>query len=398
MGLIFLRAARLPQNSASHHSSSQPARFLRSRLRRAWLGGVSALIAATAGSAAQFVVSWEDKSDAEDGYRVERSVDGVNFFTVAKLPADSTTYTDTDLVAGSTYSYRVQAFNGFATSPYSNVASASTSPEILAVGSHSTSRLANLSVRARAGTDDATLIIGFVVTGASKSILVRAVGPGIAAFASSTMPDPSLVVMNGATPFASNDNWGGATDLRAAFNRLGAFGLGERSLDAALLRALDAHPYTVLVSGTPGVALAEIYDADTSSNPSGRLANVSARARADTGGEVLIVGFVISGDTPLPVLIRAAGPSLASAGVSGVMANPQLCLFHGQTPLKYNDDWNGDATLTAAFSAAGASSFASPTSKDAAIFNSLPPGAYTAIVSGVGSTSGVALAEVYELP
>jgi hypothetical protein len=367
-------------------------------MRHAWLGGVGILIAATGGSAAQFVVNWDDSSDAEDGYRVERSVDGVNFSTIATLPANSTEYTDKGLLAGTTYSYRVQAFNAFAISPYSNVATASTAPEVLAVGSHSTSRLANLSVRARAGIDDATLIVGFVVTGASKSILARAVGPGIAAFASSTMTDPSLVVMNGATPFASNDNWGGATDLKAAFNRLGAFGLVDRSLDAAILRTLDAHPYTVLVSGTPGVALAEIYDADASSNPSGRLANVSARARADTGDGVMIVGFVISGDDPLPVLIRAAGPSLASLGVSGAMANPQLCLYRGQTPLKYNDDWNGDATLTAAFSAAGASSFASPTSKDAAIFNSLPPGAYTAIVSGVGSTSGVALAEVYELP
>jgi hypothetical protein len=204
--------------------------------------------------------------------------------------------------------------------------------------------------------------------------------------------------MSGATAFASNDNWGGTTELKTVFNRLGAFSLVDTSLDAALLRVLNAQPYTVIVSGNPGVALAEIYDADDSSNPAGRLANVSARARADVGDGVLIVGFVISGDSPLPVLIRALGPTLASAGVSGAMANPQLYLYRGQTPLKYNDDWNGDPTLSAVFAATGASSFASPTSKDAAIFSSLPPGAYTAIVSGVDSTSGVALAEVYEVP
>jgi len=386
MGLNFSRAARL--------SARRTAAFRILLVSLVSVASIGVLGAATK----QLVVNWDDNSDAEDGYRVERSVDGFNFTVVATLPANSTSYTDSSILDGTSYWYRVMAFNTFAISPYSNIAGATTEADELSIGSHSGSRLVNLSVRAVAGTGDGTLIVGFVVAGATKTMLVRAIGPGIAEFASSTMTDPSLALMNGIVTIANNDNWSGTSELKAAFARLGAFPLADTSLDAALLRVLNPQPYTVIVSGTPGVALAEIYDADTSKSPVGRLANVSARARAEPGDGVLIVGFVISGDSPLPVLIRAVGPSLASAGVSGALADPQLYLYRGQTPLKYNDDWAGDARLTAVFAATGASSFASVNSKDAAIFSTLPPGAYTAIVYGVGYTSGVALAEVYELP
>lgn len=385
MGLTFSTVSRLWQQG--------------SPFCRILLVSLVSLASTTLVSAAtkQLTVNWDD-TEAEDGYRVERSVDGVNFGVVATLPANSTSYTDVAILAGTTYWYRVMAFNATATSPYSNTAFATTEPEILATGTHTASRLANLSVRAVAGTGDGTLIVGFVIGGSAKNMLVRAIGPGIAEFAASTTPDPSLALMNGLVSLASNDNWGGTAELKSTFSRLGALPLADSSLDAALLRVLDPQPYTVIVSGDPGVALAEIYDADLSNAPSGRLKNVSARARAEASDGVLIVGFVISGDSPLPVLIRAVGPSLISAGVSGALANPQLSLFRGQVPLKYNDDWAGDATLAAAFAATGASNFADVNSKDAAIFSSLPPGAYTAIISGVGSTSGIALAEVYELP
>lgn len=386
MGLIFSRAARLSPNRTSAF------RILLVSL--VGLASTTILAAATK----QLVVNWDDNTDAEDGYRVERSVDGVTFTVVATLPASSTSYTDSSILDGTHYWYRVMAFNTFAISPYSNVVGALTEADTLSIGSHSNSRLVNLSVRAVAGTGDGTLIVGFVVAGAAKTMLIRAIGPGIAEFASSTMVDPSLALMNGLATVASNDNWSGSSELKATFARLGAFPLADTSLDAALLRVLNPQPYTVIVSGTPGVALAEIYDADTSNSPAGRLANVSARARAEPGDGVLIVGFVVSGDSPLPVLIRAVGPSLASAGVSGALADPQLYLFRGPVPLKYNDDWAGDPRLVAVFSATGASNFVSVNSKDAAIFSTLSPGAYTAIVFGVGDTSGVALAEVYELP
>jgi len=129
-----------------------------------------------------------------------------------------------------------------------------------------------------------------------------------------------------------------------------------------------------------------------------RLANVSTLARVGTGGETLTAGFVVTGTTNKQVVIRAVGPTLQTAfGVAGVLANPALTVFGpGSSTLivAENDDWNvADA---ATFAAVGAFSL-TPNSKDAAIVITLAPGSYTARVSGMGGTSGIALVEVYEV-
>jgi hypothetical protein len=113
-------------------------------------------------------------------------------------------------------------------------------------------------------------------------------------------------------------------------------------------------------------------------------------------GSGVTAGFVIGGATPRKVLVRAIGPTLASFGVGGVVADPRLALFTGQTQIAANDNWGGDAALSAAFVQVGAFALAAD-SKDAAILVTLDPGSYTAQVSGVGGT-GVALVEVYEVP
>jgi hypothetical protein len=93
------------------------------------------------------------------------------------------------------------------------------------------------------------------------------------------------------------------------------------------------------------------------------------------------------------------GPTLGEApfGVPGVVPDPELRLFAGERRIEANDNWGGGAALAAAFARVGA--FALPAgSRDAALLATLPPGAYTAQVSGVGGTTGVALVEVYEVP
>ncbi len=123
------------------------------------------------------------------------------------------------------------------------------------------------------------------------------------------------------------------------------------------------------------------------------LSNISSRGRVETGNSVMIGGFVISGSTPKTVLIRARGPSLSAFGVTGLMLNPTLALYAGATLLDSNNDW-GSATNALAISATGLAP-ASPL--ESAILTTLPPGAYTAIVSGVGSTTGIAIVEVLEI-
>lgn len=126
--------------------------------------------------------------------------------------------------------------------------------------------------------------------------------------------------------------------------------------------------------------------------------NISTRGQVDTGDKILVGGFVIPGDQAKQVLIRAVGPALTNFGVSGVLEDPVLTLYAaGGAVLETNTDW-GDSSnptlLAEASASAGAFAFEEG-SKDAAIYATLNPGAYTAHVSGNGDTTGVALVEVY---
>ena len=90
-------------------------------------------------------------------------------------------------------------------------------------------------------------------------------------------------------------------------------------------------------------------------------------------------GLIIGGDAPMTVLVSARGPSLADAGVPGVMDNPRVQLFSGSDQIGYNDDWEQASN---AGEIAGA---LRPTrTLESVILTTLQPGGYTAIVSGVG--------------
>ncbi len=271
-------------------------------------------------------------------------------------------------------------------------------------------RLANLSVRTQAGTGDQTLITGFALSGAgTKSLLVRAVGPTLGAFGlTGVLADPAVELAPlGAARLADNDNWSGArpspgaAELSSAFDAVGAFRLPVGSLDAALLVAPAAGAYTAKVTGAAGgtgVALVEVYDAGTGNTP--KLTNLSARTQVGVGADALIAGFVVNGNVPKKLLLRAVGPTLGAFGVGGTLADPVLALrpLGSETVVATNDDWRGTAALKAAFAGVGAFAFADDASRDAALVIELPPGAYTATVSGKNNTTGVALVEVYELP
>ncbi len=268
------------------------------------------------------------------------------------------------------------------------------------------SGLVNLSARASVGTGANVVIPGITVRGTKpKSLLIRAAGPALGVFGvAGALANPALSVFDAAGDrVLTNDNWGDVPDvpaLRAATAAQGAFALPEGSRDAAMLVTLAPGSYTVQVAGSgtgaaaQGIALVEVYEAD--STPSS-LVNLSCRARVGTGGDILIAGFAVAGSEPKRVLIRAAGPSLAALGVTGALADPRLEVIREGTGaiVATNDNW--DSALAPAASSVGAFAL-TPGSRDAAIIVTLPPGAYTAQVSGVNNTTGVALVEVYLLP
>ena len=221
---------------------------------------------------------------------------------------------------------------------------------------------------------------------------------GRAIKASDVVADPQLELFKGSSTIASNDNWD--SSLAPTANSLGAYPLAVGSKDSALLSTLAPGAYTTHVtstSGATGIALIELYDADSApvSASSARLVNVSGRAHVGTGDNVLIAGFVLSGNSTKRLLIRAIGPGLKAQGVTDFLADPELLIYHGSEVIVTNDNWNyADANT---FATVGAFAL-DPASKDAALVLDLSPGVYTAMVRGVGGTTGSALVEIYEVP
>jgi uncharacterized repeat protein (TIGR03806 family) len=139
--------------------------------------------------------------------------------------------------------------------------------------------------------------------------------------------------------------------------------------------------------------------ADPAGQIPGHLTNISARAVAGTGDQTLITGFFVAGSGSKTLLIRGIGPALQAFGLTDALADTSLKVLNAQgSTLIVNDNW-GDGGNAAPISATAASlgAFALPAgSRDAATLISLLPGAYTAQVTGVGATTGVALAEAYD--
>ncbi len=128
--------------------------------------------------------------------------------------------------------------------------------------------LINVAVRARVGTDSQILIPGLVVgPGAAKTVLLRAIGPGLAQFGvTGALARPVLTLFSGSEAYRTNTGWPtapNAPEIRSAAQRVGAFALAEGSADSALYLTLDPGAYTLQLTGvgdSTGVALVEIYE------------------------------------------------------------------------------------------------------------------------------------------
>lgn len=269
-------------------------------------------------------------------------------------------------------------------------------------------RILNFGIRSNTGAGAQTLTVGFVtdvaLTASTPSLLLRGVGPALTGFGvPGVLADPKLALFRNTTSLATNDDWEtnpNALALAGTTTQVGAFALPSGGKDSALLQtALAAGAYTLQVTATTagqtGIALAEIFDATPAGGP--QLRNVSARTQVNTGANVLIAGFVIGGSTARTVLIRAAGPALTTFAVPGTLADPRLTLVRDSVTIAESDNWQTSAALVNTFASVGAFDFVAR-SKDAVLYLTLPPGAYTAQVSGPGTTTGVALVEIYVLP
>lgn len=256
----------------------------------------------------------------------------------------------------------------------------------------------NVSTRVAVGTGESAIISGFIVSGGAQAVVVRALGPSLANYGvAGALLDPVLELHNsGGSTIATNDNWG---DTQASqFKQAGAYRAFQppSALEPAIAITLQPGAYTAVVhgkNGATGVALAEVYVAAETVGAS--VSNISTRAMVRTGDDVLIGGMTVSGDSSVPVILRALGPSLTKYGVAGVLANPVLELHDRDGNLiGYTDNWRDDADQAIRIWRAG---YAPSTSMEPAMSVTLAPGNYTAIVRGSGNTSGVALFEAYQV-
>ena len=232
-------------------------------------------------------------------------------------------------------------------------------------------------------------------------MLVRAIGPSMVAGGKpvpSALQDPTLELHDNRGAVVTNDNWQSSQEQEIRDTGLAPADARE----AAILVTVAAGEFTAIArgaNGTTGIALIEIYDLGPpggQSNADSQLGNLSVRANVQTDDNVLIDGVILRGVDPQRLLFRALGPSVRVNGgpVPGTLQNPTLDLHDGNgVLLATNDDWR-NAANAAEIEASG---LKPDDDREAAILLRLPPGNYTAVTRGVDRTTGIGLAEVYNL-
>ncbi|MEP6975217.1 MAG: sialidase family protein [Spartobacteria bacterium] len=259
-----------------------------------------------------------------------------------------------------------------------------------------TSRQLNISTRETVGTGESVLIGGFIITGSTpKRVILRAIGPSLAAVGlTGLLADPVLELHDGAgATIFSNDNW--RTTQEADILETGLQPTDD--LEAAIVATLPPGDYTAILQGknnSTGTALVEAYDLDPT--PASQFGNISTRGSVATGNDVLIGGLIVSSEASAQanVILRALGPSLGAVGVNGALQDPTLELHDSNGALlAANDNWQeSQAGIIAS------TGLAPSDAREAALFARLPAGAYTAIVRGANSTTGIGLVEAYNIP
>jgi hypothetical protein len=257
--------------------------------------------------------------------------------------------------------------------------------------SDSRPRLSNLSVRTQLRPAQ-PLIVGAVVSGTGKPLLLRALGPALNQFGLQGVRESTLELYNSNQKVLTQQGWEPA--LSTIFPLVGAFPLTAGSTDTAMVRSMGGAFTMHTSAASAGAALVELYDADGGSDQ--RLINLSVRNQVGVDSDILIVGLAVGGTGRINLLLRAVGPMLAAFGVQGVLQDPQVTVYRGETVMATNDNWSAD--LIPVFTRVGAFGLAAGSLDAALLFNADAGSVYTVHVSGVNNGTGEALVEVYEVP
>jgi len=267
----------------------------------------------------------------------------------------------------------------------------------------------NISTRLAVGTSDNVLIGGIIIQGnAPKKVIIRAIGPELTQYGvPDALQDPFLDLHDASGALiGQNDNWGttipGGVITGDQVAEIQATGLAPGdSRESAIISTLQPGNYTAIVRGvssTTGNALVEVYDLDTTHldvSINAQLGNISTRGLVQTGDNVMIGGFIVRGELPATVIVRAIGPSLAQYGITNPLLDPTLELHDGTgAVIGGNDNWQDDPGAAQI----QADNLAPSDPRESATIVTLAPGNYTAIVRGSNETTGVALVEGFVIP
>ncbi len=365
--------------------------------RAAWLTGPAAILRQPAnqsvspGSAVDFIV--EVREPGAVTYQWLKNGDELPGATTATLSLASVS-----AVTAGDYQVRIRTT---ATEALTLSATAR-----LTVAAPPSSQLANGSVLSVLNATT-PLTIGFSLAGGNRALLVRGIGPSLDRFVNSAvLADPDLTVFRAGAPLERNVDWANDPRLAAASAEVGAFPL-DSALDAAVAREVTPGTYTSVVSANgadQGLALVEIYARPATAALAGELTNFSTLRRIDDLNPSLTAGFVITGNAPKRMLIRAVGPSLAPYVSAAFLVDPTLTLNRldagTAAVVAENDDWQADSAWTDAEAFGGEiGAFAlQRAAADAALLLVLSPGAYTAVLTRKGGARGLGLVEIYAVP
>lgn len=335
------------------------------------------------------VLSWDDNSEGESGFTVERS-SSVGFWEeVGTTGPNATEFYDTNLSPGIVHTYRVRALSPVGNSGNSEVAAHSIPQNF------STSKPVNISTRGMIGSGNEIMIAGFIITGTeSMDIYIRGVGKSINLGNNVEILQDPQITLNDSDGYvlASNDNWQESPNLQA---------IKDTDIpptdphESAIHTNLPPGAYTVFMQGKgkkTGLGIIEVYSAIPANGS--EFINISTRGLVGKGDAAMISGIIVQGSENITLYLRAQGPTLP-AEIGNLLADPILELyeFPSGNLIYSNDDWV-DSDLAASIIA---TTIPPSSPREPAILLNLPPRSYTAVLRGVGNTEGVAILEILQI-
>ncbi len=407
------------------------------------------------------ILTWNDNSGNEDGFRIERSKDNIEFVEIAVVGENVTTYTDSDsLEVGQMYAYRVRAFNEFGTSGYTNTRTTYYDPppqyffgelgtdggsfaimcradgSAVFLGTTESDATTTLIQYFQVGSDglfqffvtDFGTFSGQIIDGQIYGSIDTSSGRsgGMSIASSDVLLSGSVAESNGGTAsFAGFYDSGidpesgtrlivlagpdGSGFVVSSFGSTISGGKLDLSADVPSLASLDDGTMVSvgfaemegILSGTV-TRNGETFDflgQDESTRSKSVFLNASMRTEIEGGGTI-IAGFVVSGVGEKRLLIRGVGPSLAGLGVDNPVEDPKLKLYRfGESEaLMENDNWvTGNVPSIQEISNSVGAFPLLLDGDDAAIVVSAVPGLYWLHVTNKVTRKGTALVEIYDL-